>query len=214
MDPSLERFTSPDTIVPTGTQGTQAWDRYAFVNNNPVRYNDPTGHGAEDREDDLAQQDGSTCSTSEDGTTECTLQFTQIEIDEYSDNYNYGWSPFTTLATAAIGLIGGITAGLVLGSLAGSIVPVFGNGVGAEIGVSAGGTVGVIAGAVWGQIENNVMNSVNQQIQDGTVTIVKKPDEFGYTVNGSSTSVFTPFAALYTGSLIYGQTGIWVSPLP
>ena len=40
-------FTSPDTIVPTSTQGTQAWDRYAFVNNNPVRYNDPTGHNSE-----------------------------------------------------------------------------------------------------------------------------------------------------------------------
>jgi RHS repeat-associated protein len=48
MDPSLGRFTSPDTIVPTGTQGTQAWDRYAFVNNNPVRYNDPTGHDLAD----------------------------------------------------------------------------------------------------------------------------------------------------------------------
>jgi hypothetical protein len=35
---------SPDSIVPTGSQGTQAWDRYAFVNNNPVRYTDPTGH--------------------------------------------------------------------------------------------------------------------------------------------------------------------------
>ncbi len=33
--------------MPTGTQGTQAWDRYAFVNNNPVRYNDPTGHGVD-----------------------------------------------------------------------------------------------------------------------------------------------------------------------
>ncbi|MBV6397625.1 MAG: hypothetical protein HFACDABA_03239 [Anaerolineales bacterium] len=44
LDPSLGRFTSPDTIVPTSTQGTQAWDRYAFVNNNPVRYTDPTGH--------------------------------------------------------------------------------------------------------------------------------------------------------------------------
>ena len=44
MDPSLGRFTSPDTLVPTGTQGTQAWDRYAYVNNNPVRYTDPTGH--------------------------------------------------------------------------------------------------------------------------------------------------------------------------
>jgi RHS repeat-associated protein len=44
FDPSLGRFMSPDSIVPTGSQGTQAWDRYAFVNNNPVRYNDPTGH--------------------------------------------------------------------------------------------------------------------------------------------------------------------------
>jgi len=44
MDPSLGRFAQPDSIVPTQTQGTQAWDRYAFVNNNPVRYNDPTGH--------------------------------------------------------------------------------------------------------------------------------------------------------------------------
>jgi len=48
FDPSLGRFLSPDTIVPTSTQGTQAWDRYAFVNNNPVRYNDPTGHELHD----------------------------------------------------------------------------------------------------------------------------------------------------------------------
>jgi RHS repeat-associated protein len=47
FDPTLGRFMSPDTIVPTSTQGTQAWDRYAFVNNNPVRYTDPTGHGIE-----------------------------------------------------------------------------------------------------------------------------------------------------------------------
>ena len=43
-DGTLGRFTQPDSIVPIGRQGTQAWDRYAFVNNNPVRYNDPTGH--------------------------------------------------------------------------------------------------------------------------------------------------------------------------
>ncbi len=47
-DSYLNRFTQPDSIVPTGTQGTQAWDRYAFVNNNPVRYNDPTGHMIEE----------------------------------------------------------------------------------------------------------------------------------------------------------------------
>ena len=43
-DPALGRFTQPDTIVPVGVQGTQAYDRFAYVNNNPVRYNDPSGH--------------------------------------------------------------------------------------------------------------------------------------------------------------------------
>jgi len=44
-DPELGRFISPDSIVPTATQGTQAYDRYGYANNNnPVRYNDPTGH--------------------------------------------------------------------------------------------------------------------------------------------------------------------------
>ncbi|MBK8821714.1 MAG: RHS repeat-associated core domain-containing protein [Anaerolineales bacterium] len=39
--PVLGRFTQADTIVPAGVQG---YDRYAFVNNNPVRYTDPSGH--------------------------------------------------------------------------------------------------------------------------------------------------------------------------
>ncbi len=39
----LIRFTQADTIVPAGVQG---YDRYAFVNNNPVRYTDLSGHKA------------------------------------------------------------------------------------------------------------------------------------------------------------------------
>jgi RHS repeat-associated protein len=42
-DPLLGRFVQPDTIVPSA-QGTQAFDRYAYVNNNPLRYTDPSGH--------------------------------------------------------------------------------------------------------------------------------------------------------------------------
>ena len=41
--PILDRFISPDSYVPE-SQGVQAWDRYAYVNNNPVKYIDPTGH--------------------------------------------------------------------------------------------------------------------------------------------------------------------------
>jgi len=40
-DPALGRFTSADTIVPAGVQG---YNRYAYVNNNPLRYTDPSGH--------------------------------------------------------------------------------------------------------------------------------------------------------------------------
>ena len=47
-DPHLGRFTQPDTIsfveaLPNPTDA-KAFDRYAYVNNNPVRYNDPSGH--------------------------------------------------------------------------------------------------------------------------------------------------------------------------
>ena len=43
-DPGLGRFAQPDSLVPVASQGVQAWDRYAYVNNNPVRFNDPSGH--------------------------------------------------------------------------------------------------------------------------------------------------------------------------
>ena len=42
-DQAAGRFVQPDTIIPQ-QQGVQAWDRYAYVNNNPVKYTDPSGH--------------------------------------------------------------------------------------------------------------------------------------------------------------------------
>lgn len=41
--PGLGRFTQPDTLVP-GSDNPRAFNRYAYVENNPVLYNDPTGH--------------------------------------------------------------------------------------------------------------------------------------------------------------------------
>jgi RHS repeat-associated protein len=43
-DPSLGRFSQPDSIIPEQSQGVQAWDRYAYTNNNPLLYTDPSGH--------------------------------------------------------------------------------------------------------------------------------------------------------------------------
>jgi RHS repeat-associated protein len=41
--PKLGRFLSPDTIVP-GAANPQAFNRYSYVLNNPLRYTDPSGH--------------------------------------------------------------------------------------------------------------------------------------------------------------------------
>jgi len=40
-DPALGRFAQADSLIPGGAQGL---DRYAYVNNNPIRYTDPSGH--------------------------------------------------------------------------------------------------------------------------------------------------------------------------
>ena len=42
-DPYLNRFLSPDTIVPDPTN-PQSLNRYSYVLNNPLRYTDPSGH--------------------------------------------------------------------------------------------------------------------------------------------------------------------------
>ena len=41
--PALGRFISADTIVP-GAANPQAFNRYSYVLNNPIRYTDPSGH--------------------------------------------------------------------------------------------------------------------------------------------------------------------------
>jgi hypothetical protein len=43
VDPYLNHFTQPDTIVPNPSN-PQDWDRYAYARNNPIRYTDPSGH--------------------------------------------------------------------------------------------------------------------------------------------------------------------------
>lgn len=41
-DPTSRRFLSPDPVI-AGVYDTQAWNRYAYVRNNPLRWIDPTG---------------------------------------------------------------------------------------------------------------------------------------------------------------------------
>jgi RHS repeat-associated protein len=46
-DAYLNRWIQPDSILSLASQGTQAFDRYSFVNNNPLKFNDPTGHSVD-----------------------------------------------------------------------------------------------------------------------------------------------------------------------
>ena len=47
--PGVGRFASADTIVPDPAN-PQAYNRYSYVNNNPLGYSDPSGHVAEEAE--------------------------------------------------------------------------------------------------------------------------------------------------------------------
>ena len=62
-DTSLGRWAQPDSIIPN-PYDSQSWDRYAYVNNNAVRYTDPTGH----RVDEGCDTEGCELRTSEDYT--------------------------------------------------------------------------------------------------------------------------------------------------
>jgi RHS repeat-associated protein len=48
--PGLGRFISADTIVPDA-RNPQAFNRYSYTSNNPIRYSDPSGHCEGDKND-------------------------------------------------------------------------------------------------------------------------------------------------------------------
>ena len=42
-DPHIDRFVSPDTLVPDPSN-LQDYNRFMYVRGNPIRYNDPSGN--------------------------------------------------------------------------------------------------------------------------------------------------------------------------
>jgi RHS repeat-associated protein len=65
--PYLNRWIQPDSIVPDITN-SQAWNRYSYVNNDPVNYTDPSGHVATGANDDEICLPGSYCDPTQDGS--------------------------------------------------------------------------------------------------------------------------------------------------
>jgi hypothetical protein len=44
--PMLGRFIQPDNIIP-GAGNPQSWNRFSYVWNNPINFNDPTGYAGD-----------------------------------------------------------------------------------------------------------------------------------------------------------------------
>jgi hypothetical protein len=109
-DPLLGRFNQADSIVPASTQGIQAWDRYAYVSNNPILHNDPTGHDV-----GCAGLDASSCQSNGilkpsiiegrknrdksrpySGPVLPTQETMGYSLEEFGGLYGLGWTNFFT----------------------------------------------------------------------------------------------------------------------
>jgi RHS repeat-associated protein len=94
--PALGRFIQPDTIVPNAAN-PQSWNRYSYVRNNPIRYNDPSGHKE-------ACDDPETCKVQREYRKLGAVDFWKKRIKdkfgiEMKDSSNRSWSA-TNLITA------------------------------------------------------------------------------------------------------------------
>jgi len=101
--PMLGRFIQPDSITPGGPQGL---NRYSYVGNNPINFNDPTGHMMS------VGEGGGGCSPctkldppisdpdeekDKEDEERCTYQVgcsTTDPIDSIVDSYQTGWENF------------------------------------------------------------------------------------------------------------------------
>ena len=60
--PYINRFVQPDTLIPD-LSNPQSWNRYSYVTNRPVNFNDPTGHSMDDGCKDYGCDFGTSSST-------------------------------------------------------------------------------------------------------------------------------------------------------
>jgi hypothetical protein len=60
--PYINRFLQPDSIIPD-LSNPQSWNRFSYVQNNPIGYNDPTGHQRTEGGDTHTPDPGDYCDT-------------------------------------------------------------------------------------------------------------------------------------------------------
>ena len=94
--PYINRFVQPDTLIPD-LSNPQSWNRYSYVTNRPVNFNDPTGHSMDDGCKDYGCDFGISSSTSSSGYADSGVNLE----DELSGNGGsvgrYDYKPCDTL---------------------------------------------------------------------------------------------------------------------
>ena len=110
--PYLNRWIQPDTIVPDPAN-PQTLNRYAYVNNNPVRYTDPSGHC-------IPSDDGKTCLPEQ----RHGFRFARLPIDKSDLDWVtwYGTTEFAYRHSGEYAYSQGLHAGIDLGGDAGTQV--------------------------------------------------------------------------------------------
>ncbi|MEN6528710.1 MAG: RHS repeat-associated core domain-containing protein [Anaerolineaceae bacterium] len=157
----MARFISADTIVPEpGT--SQGYDRYAYVNNNPINFNDPSGHRPCDDGDLDGRCDnlpggggtgngGGSCggnNNSDSGSKEIESHSKNTIVDDYIRGWQLvgtAWSIFNNpdAGWEAWGISGGYMVGWVGGHVA------LGIGIGGLVCAAAGpGCIGPVESAL------------------------------------------------------------------
>jgi RHS repeat-associated protein len=210
-DSSLSRFAQADTIVPDGPQG---YDRYAYANNNSVRYSDPTGHCAWPLSIVCGAVIGAALGA-----------VVNIGIQVAANMNNKGMS-FTDAVSninvkqVEVAAVGGAVAGAVIGAVG----PLLGTEVIGGLGLTGLGefagnmVVGGIANVAAGQAEARLSPSFadNGQIILGQshAAVIAEAEELGY---GDSATMWGDFgkgmltagiAGFFKGVLGLGEIGV------
>jgi hypothetical protein len=188
----LGRFNQPDTVTPTSSQGSQAWDRLAYVNNNPILHNDPSGHCFNDtcspdtHTSPAPPNSGGNCGGAGNYAPECQSGGTQASIDsndgttstESGDGNNNRDATLTEISNVFQDISTGLSA--------------IGAGM-EDAGLAIGGPEGFVAGTImYNGTGLNLASTISSAIST-TATII---NEHGLDDKSSTSLVLTLVGAI------------------
>ncbi len=184
-DAILGRFISADSLVP-GTHNPQNFNRYAYVNNNPIRYSDPSGHGFFE---DLGDAFGT------------FMEEVFVPVAKVAVPIIVGAVVTAFFGPVAGGFAAGFTSGLLNGqdletSLKLGVIGAVSGGVTAGVGgVVAGATQSAFVGSVAGAFAGNVAGAIagsaifGSEINWKQVMLATAAASLGAAVGGNGASV-------------------------